>query len=105
MGKYKIRKKDTVLVLAGKDRGKKGEVRKVFPEKGSVLVAKVNVAMKHSKPTQTEPGGRQQKEMPLHASNVMLVCPKCEQPVRPRLDKLSTGERVRVCGKCSEVIL
>ena len=101
----KIRKKDTVVVIAGKDRGKKGEVLQIFPDTGRVLVSKLNMATKHVKPTQTEPGGRQQKELPLHASNVLLVCPKCEQPVRPKLDKLSTGERVRVCRKCGEVIL
>jgi large subunit ribosomal protein L24 len=105
MVKVKIRKKDNVLVIAGRDRGKKGEVLKLFPEKGRVLVSKVNMRTRHVKPTQTEPGGRQQKEAPIHASNVMLLCPKCEQPIRPKLDKLATGEHVRVCRKCGEVIL
>ena len=103
--KTKIKKKDTVFVIAGKDRGKKGEVLQTYPETGRVLVAKINMVTKHVKPTQTEPGGRQQQESSLHASNVLLVCPKCEQPIRPKLDKLSTGERVRVCRKCGEVIL
>ena len=105
MAKLKIRKKDTVLVLAGRDRGKKGEVLKVFPEKGRVLVAKVNMVTRHTKPRQSEPGGRQVKEAAIHISNVMLVCPKCQQAVRPKRDKLQTGEGVRVCRKCGEVIL
>lgn len=103
--RFKIRKKDTVVVLAGKDKGKKGEVLKVFGDTQRALVAKINVATKHVKPTQTEPGGRREKELPISVSNLMLVCPKCEQAIRPKLDKLATGERVRVCGKCSEVIL
>ena len=105
MTKILIRKKDTVLVLTGRDKGKKGEVLRVFPEGGRVLVAKVNVVTKHQKPTQTEPGGRSQRESPIALSKVMLVCPKCEQAVRPKRDKLQTGERVRICRKCSEVIL
>ncbi|MFA5140698.1 MAG: 50S ribosomal protein L24 [Elusimicrobiota bacterium] len=105
MAKLKIRKKDTVLVLSGREKGKKGEVLKLYPEKGRVLVAKINMVTRHVKPTQTAPGGRQEREAPLHISKVALVCPKCEQPIRPKLDKLQTGERVRVCRKCGEVIL
>lgn len=101
----KIKKKDTVLVVGGKARGKKGEVLKIFGAKHRALVSKVNMGVKHVKPTQTEPGGRQQREMSIHLSNLMLICPKCEQAHRPKLDKLSTGERVRVCRKCGEVIL
>ncbi|MDE2290462.1 MAG: 50S ribosomal protein L24 [Elusimicrobia bacterium] len=103
--KLLIKKKDTVMVLSGRDKGKKGEVLRVFPENSRVLVKKVNVVTKHVKPTQTEPGGRAQKEAPIAAAKVMLVCPKCDQPVRPKRDTLKTGERVRVCRKCSEVIL
>lgn len=104
-----IRKKDTVLVIAGRDKGKKGEVIKVYsPEPFSparVLVAKINMITKHKKPTQQDPGGIQKKESPIAISNVMLLCPKCQKPIRPKLDKLQSGERVRVCRKCSEVIL
>ncbi len=105
----KIHKKDTVMVIAGKDKGKKGEVLKVLPgEKGKetrVLVSKVNIVTSHEKPTQTDPGGIQKKEGYISASNVMLVCPKCQKPIRAKRDKLQTGERVRVCRKCGEVIL
>jgi large subunit ribosomal protein L24 len=101
-----IHKKDTVLIRTGKDKGKKGEVLKVlpgFPTK--VLVSKVNILTSHMKPTQTEPGGIQKKEAPISVSNVMLVCPKCQKAIRPKRDKLATGEKVRVCRKCGEVIL
>jgi large subunit ribosomal protein L24 len=101
----KIHKKDTVLVLSGRDKGRKGEVLRVFPEDGRVLVAKVGVITKHVKPRPSEPGGIQKKEAPIAVSKVMLVCPKCEQPIRPKLDQLAGGERVRVCRKCGEVIL
>jgi len=103
--KFKIKKKDTVVVRSGKDKGKKGEVMNVDLRKGRALIAKVNVVTKHVKPSQSEPGGRRDKEMPIAISNLMLVCPKCEAAIRPKLDKLTTGERVRVCRKCSEVIL
>lgn len=105
MSNLKIRKKDTVLVLSGRDKGKKGEVLRVFPDEGRVLVAKVGVVARHVKARPNEPGGIQKKEAAIAASKVMLVCPKCEQPVRPKLDKLASGERVRVCRKCGEVIL
>ena len=105
MAKMKIQKKDTVLITAGKDKGKKGEILKLYPEKSRVLVAKVNLVTKHVKPTQTAKGGLEKREASIHASNVMLICPKCEQPIRAKRDKLNTGERVRVCRKCGEVIL
>ena len=104
-----IHKKDTVLVITGKDKGKKGEVLKVFPggegATARVLVSKVNIMTSHERPTQTEPGGIQKKEGSISASNVMLICPKCQKPIRPKRDKLATGERIRVCRKCGEVIL
>ena len=103
--KFKLRKKDKVMVIAGKDKGKTGEVLKLFPEEGRVLVTKINMVTKHKKPKQTEPGGLQKMEAPIAFSNVMLMCPKCEKPVRPKLDKLGTGESVRLCRRCGETIL
>lgn len=108
MLKLKMRKKDKVVVISGRDRGKQGEILKVFPGDADgfrVLVSKVNLVTKHVKPRQNEPGGIQKKEAPLHASKVMLVCPKCGKAVRPKMDALATGEKVRVCRKCGEVIL
>ena len=105
MVKLKIHKKDRVVVLAGRDKGKTGEVLKLFPADGRVLVGKINVVTKHKKARQNEPGGLQKMEAPISYSNVMLVCPKCDKPIRPKLDTLRTGERVRVCRKCGETIL
>ncbi len=105
MIKLKIRKKDKVAVLSGKDKGKTGEVLKVFPSEMRVLVSKVNMVTKHRKARQNEPGGIQKMEAPLHISRVMLVCPKCEKAVRPKLDRLATGEVVRACRECGEAIL
>ncbi|MBI5243274.1 MAG: 50S ribosomal protein L24 [Elusimicrobia bacterium] len=106
MAKLKIKKKDTVLVLSGKDKGRKGEVLRVYPDGARVLIAKVNMTTKHAKPRPpAQPGGIQKREAPIHISKVMLVCSKCEQAVRPKLDKLASGERVRVCRNCGEVVL
>jgi len=102
----KLKKKDKVVVLSGRDKGKRGEILQVFSEDdGRVLIAKINLVTKHKKPQQNEPGGIQKKEAPMAASKVMLVCPKCDKPTRVKLDKLATGERVRICRGCSEVIL
>ena len=95
----RIRKKDKVQVLAGREKGKKGEVLRILLKKDQLIVAKLNLVTKHKRPTQTEPGGRQQIEAPLSLSNVMLVCPKCDQPMRPKFEKLQTGEKVRICRK------
>jgi len=105
MKKFKLKKKDMVLVIAGKDKGKKGEVLHLFPKTDRVLVSKINLVWKHKKPTQNEPGGREQMEAPIHVSNVMLIDPKNEQPTRVKRDALATGERVRVSKKSGEVIL
>jgi large subunit ribosomal protein L24 len=101
---HNIRKKDTVVVLAGKDRGKRGEVHSVMPHKDAVVVTGVNVVTKHAKATQGKPGGIQKKEMPLHISNVALVCPKCDKAVRPKSGAMKNGEKVRLCRKCGETI-
>jgi len=99
-----IKKKDMVVVLAGKDKGKRGEVRSVTPGKDSVLVTGVNMVTKHARGTQAKPGGLQKKEMPIHISNVALVCPKCDKAVRPKSGAMKTGERIRLCRKCGETI-
>ena len=103
--KLKLRKKDKVMVIAGKDKGKTGDILKLYPDEGRVLVGKINIVTKHKKPRQSEPGGLQKMEAPIHYSNVMLLCPKCEKPVRPTLDKLATGESVRICRRSGETIL
>ena len=100
-----IKKKDKVVVLAGKDKGKEGEVLKVIEETNKVIVSKINFVKRHTKPTQRDPGGIKEKESPISISNVMLVCPKCGKPNRPKFDKLSDGKKVRICRKCGEIIV
>jgi len=100
-----IHKKDKVLVLAGRSRGKQGEVVQVLKDSGRVLISKINFVKRHSKPTQTTPGGIREKESSIHLSNVMLVCPKCSRPMRPKVDSLSDGTKVRTCRKCGEMLV
>lgn len=100
-----IHKKDKVLVLSGRSRGKHGEVVKVMREDGRLLISKVNFVKRHSKPTQTTPGGIREKEASIHMSNVMLICPKCSRPMRPKMDALSDGTKVRTCRKCGEMLV
>jgi len=100
-----IRKKDKVIVKAGKDKGKKGEVLKVFPTTSRVVVSKINFIKRHARATQTSPGGITEKEAPIHISNVQLICPKCNQPTRVKIDHLSDGKKIRVCRRCGEMIV
>lgn len=100
-----IKKKDKVMVMTGKDKGKTGEVLKIFPEKKRVLVSKINFIKRHTRPTQTDPGGIREKEAPVHISNLMLICSKCSKPTRLKIDFLSDGKKVRVCRKCGEMIV
>ncbi|MDR0800082.1 MAG: 50S ribosomal protein L24 [Endomicrobium sp.] len=100
-----IKKKDKVIILSGKDKGKKGEVIYISPDRGRVIVTKVNFVKRHTKPTQREPGGIYEKEAPVNISKVMLICPKCDQASRPRFDRLSDGKKVRVCRRCGEMII
>jgi len=99
-----IHKKDKVIVLAGKERGKQGEVIQVLPDTQRIVISKINFVKRHTKGTQTQPGGIREKEASIHISNVMLVCKKCNQPMRPKNDSLSDGTKVRVCRKCGEMI-
>lgn len=98
-----IKKNDVVMVIAGKDKGKSGRVISVFPKKERVLVEKVNFIKRHTRPRgQTHKGGIVEREGPIHLSNVMVLCNKCDRPVRVRKLKLQDGTRVRVCQKCGE---
>lgn len=100
-----IKKNDTVLVISGKEKGKKGRVLSVYPSKQSLLVEKVNIIKRHMKPSRKyAQGGIIEKEAPLHISNVMLVCPKCNKPTRIGNSVLQDGKKVRTCKKCKEVI-
>jgi large subunit ribosomal protein L24 len=100
-----IKKNDTVLVITGKEKGKKGRVIAVDQEDGKILIERVNVIKRHLKPSKKyTQGGIIEKEAPLHISNVMLLCPKCGKPTRIANTFLSDGEKVRTCKKCKEVI-
>ncbi len=100
-----IHKKDKVMVISGRSRGKQGEVVQVLRDAQRVLISKINFVKRHSKPTQTTPGGIREKEASIHVSNVMLVCPKCSKPMRPKVDFLSDGTKVRTCRKCGEMLV
>ena len=102
-----LKKKDKVVVLSGKDKGKKGEILKVIRENGipvKVIVSGVNIVTKHKKPTRNDPGGIIKKEAPLHVSKVMLICPSCEKPTRIKIS-ITDGGKFRVCRKCGKTIL
>ncbi len=101
----KVAKGDTVVVIAGDDKGKTGKVLKVFPDKQRVIVEGVNFIKRHTRPrSRMEPGGIIEKEAPIHISNVMVVCPRCGEGVKPKRTRLVEGRRVRVCNKCNEII-
>ncbi|SHG74574.1 LSU ribosomal protein L24P [Thermosyntropha lipolytica DSM 11003] len=101
----RIKKGDNVMVITGKDAGKKGKVLKVIPKENRVVVEGVNKVKKHQKPSRAFPqGGILKIEAPLHASNVMLICNKCDKPTRVGAKILDNKEKVRVCKKCGEII-
>jgi len=105
-----IKKGDTVEIIAGKDRGKRGEVLKVLPQENRVVVQGLNQHKKHQRAREAQVrGGRTAPEIlifdaPLEASNVMLVCPRCGEVVRVGRQRLEGGRSVRVCRSCEAVI-
>ena len=102
--RFHIKKNDLVTVIHGKEKGKSGRVLKVLPEKERVLIEKINFVKRHSRPHgQQRRGGIIEKEAPLHISNVMLLCEKCNKAVRIRHRMVESGKKVRVCQKCGEI--
>ncbi len=100
-----IRKEDTVVVLTGKEKGKRGRVIAVFTKTERLLVERVNMIKKHMKPNQQfKQGGIIEMEASLQSSNVMLVCPKCDKPTRVANQILQDGRKLRACKKCKEVM-
>ena len=93
MKQFRIRKDDKVMVIAGKDQGKIGKVLKVLHKHDSVVVEKVNVAKRHV-----------DKEMPIHVSNLMVVCPACAAPTRVGYRYAEDGKKIRFCKKCNETL-
>ena len=105
MNTMSVKKGDTVVVLSGKDKGKQGTVLEAMPESRKVIVEKVNVVSRHTKPRQQgEQGGILKKEAPIYACKVMRVCPKCNKPTLPASKAGKDGKRVRVCKKCGAEI-
>ena len=101
----KIRKGDTVLVIAGKDKGKKGKVRYAYPKDERLLVEGINIRKRHARARgTTRQAGIIELETPIQVSNVMLVCSKCDHPTRIGFRFLGDGRKVRLCRSCSEVI-
>jgi large subunit ribosomal protein L24 len=100
-----VRKNDLVQVIAGKDRGKRGKVVRVIPKLDRILVEKLNLVKRHTKPGRlSQQGGILERENPLHVSNVLVVCAKCDKAVRTGRSFLADGRKVRVCKSCGEVI-
>ncbi len=100
-----IKKNDTVLVITGREKGKRGRVLSIYPSNSRLLIERINMIKKHMKPSKKyTQGGIIEKESPLHISNVMLICPKCNKPTKISSIFLQDGRKVRACKKCSEVM-
>jgi large subunit ribosomal protein L24 len=101
-----IRRNDTVVVITGKDRGKRGRVLKILPVKNRLIVEGVNFIKRHTKPNPQRniKGGIVEREASLHTSNVQLVCPECGSPTRIGRRILGDGRKVRICRKCEGVV-
>ena len=101
-----LKKNDNVLVISGRDRGKKGRVLRVIPDKQRVVVEGVNFIKRHTRPNPQRniKGGIVEREAPLNASNVQLVCPECSRATRVGRQKLDDGRSVRICRKCKGVV-
>jgi large subunit ribosomal protein L24 len=100
-----VRRGDTVGVIAGKERGKRGKVLRVLRDSGRVVVEHVNMIKKHQRPTQKlRQGGIIEREGSLAVSNVLLVCGRCDRPVRTGIRILGDGRKVRVCRRCGESV-
>ena len=100
-----IRKNDSVIVISGKERGKTGKVLRVLPKKDAVVIERVNMVKRHLKPRgPQQPGGIVEKEASLRLSNIMMMCDKCNAPVRVGRKILADGKKIRICRRCSEAI-
>ncbi len=102
--KMKLKKGDDVIVISGREKGKQGKIVKVIPDERRVIIGGVNKMKRHTKPSREGAGGIVEKEMPLHASNVMLVDPKSGKGTRVGFKTLADGKKVRVARKSGEVI-
>lgn len=101
----KLTTNDTVQIITGKDKGKKGKVIKSFPKSSKIVVEKVNIRTKHIKKTQTQSGEIVKFEASIDASNAMLICPNCQKPTRVAYTQTKEGKKIRTCKKCKEQIV
>jgi large subunit ribosomal protein L24 len=100
-----IRRNDSVMVIAGKERGKSGKVLRVNPEKDAIIIERVNLVKRHTKARgPQQPGGIVEKEALVPASNVMMMCDKCNAPVRVGHKILGDGKKIRICRRCREAL-
>ena len=105
MNKVHVKTGDTVVVLSGKDKGKKGTVLAVSPSERKVIVEKVNMVSKHVKPRRMgEPGGIIKAEGAMYASKVQIVCPRCKEATRVGHKIYEDGTKGRICKKCGEAL-
>jgi len=99
-----IKKGDTVKIVSGKEKGKTGKVLSILKDKNRIIVEKLNFVKRHQRPDAKSKGGIVQKEGSIHASNVMVICGKCNKEIRIGHKILQDGEKVRVCRKCGELL-
>ncbi|NLN07090.1 MAG: 50S ribosomal protein L24 [Firmicutes bacterium] len=107
MAKLHVKKGDQVLVLSGKDKGKKGRILRALPAEGKVIVEGVNIVKKHTRATQRVQAGIHEQEAPIYSAKVMVICPSCKQPTRIKKSPVKKGEKtvwVRACKKCGELL-
>ena len=103
--KFSLRKNDTVMVIVGRDRGKTGKVLRVLPARGRVIVERLNMVKRHTKPRgAASPGGIVEKEASLDISNVMVLCDRCNAPVRVGIKFAADGSKSRVCRRCGDAL-
>ena len=101
--KYKVRKNDTVMVIAGRERGKTGKVLRLLANDGRVLIERLNLVKRHTKARGPgSPGGIVEKEAPIDISNVMIFCDRCNAPVRAGIKATAEGSQARICRRCGE---
>jgi large subunit ribosomal protein L24 len=100
-----VKKDDMVMIIAGKEKGKSGKISRIFPEKSRLVVDGLNVVKRHTRPSRNnQEGGIVEKEAPLNASNVQLLCGACSKPTRTGIRVLEDGSKVRYCKKCNEIV-
>ena len=105
MAVQRLRKDDTVVIIAGRERGKTGKVLRVLDERGRVVIERVNLIKRHTKPRGVQqPGGIVEKEASIHLSNVVPICPRCNKPTRIGHRRLEDGRGVRICKRCGDVM-